>query len=138
MQIESLFEVLQPMDKEAFVKIVTADQPDAPAYFAYDAVLNSKQRQTLDKAMKQTLKPLSLEAVLELRSAAVHAHLTHQTCDTFSTDALTISDEIIMNPGAPVVLPARCMERPNFQAKFFSTTRTRRWLSVLPGMQTRS
>jgi len=60
---------LQPMEREAFVNIVTADQPDAPAYFAYDAVLNSKKRQTLDKALKQTLKPLSLDAVLELRSA---------------------------------------------------------------------
>ena len=33
---------LQPMSKEAFVELVTADQPDAPAYFIYDAVLNSQ------------------------------------------------------------------------------------------------
>src|SRR4029453_12800243 len=31
---------LQPMSKAAFVELVTADQPDAPAYFTYDAVLN--------------------------------------------------------------------------------------------------
>jgi hydroxyacylglutathione hydrolase len=32
---------LQPMSREAFIELVTADQPDAPAYFVYDAVLNS-------------------------------------------------------------------------------------------------
>src|SRR6185437_1819612 len=35
---------LQPMSKEAFIKVVTADQPDAPSYFTYDAVLNSQER----------------------------------------------------------------------------------------------
>src|SRR5881397_3740481 len=34
---------LQPMSKAAFVELVTADQPDAPAYFTYDAVLNTKE-----------------------------------------------------------------------------------------------
>ena len=33
---------LQPMSKAAFVELVTVDQPDAPPYFTYDAVLNSK------------------------------------------------------------------------------------------------
>ena len=40
---------LQPMDKAEFVKLVTADQPDAPAYFSYDTVLNRQKRQTLEK-----------------------------------------------------------------------------------------
>ncbi|HEV3481692.1 MAG TPA: MBL fold metallo-hydrolase, partial [Candidatus Acidoferrales bacterium] len=40
---------LQPMSKEAFVQVVTADQPEAPAYFTYDAVLNSEERPTLDQ-----------------------------------------------------------------------------------------
>ena len=42
---------LQPMSKAAFVELVTADQPDAPPYFTYDAVLNSKERPTLDEAL---------------------------------------------------------------------------------------
>src|ERR1700733_12813972 len=42
---------LQPMSKEAFISVVTADQPDAPAYFAYDAVLNSEERPTLDETL---------------------------------------------------------------------------------------
>src|SRR5437588_120521 len=42
---------LQPMSKAAFVELVTADQPEAPAYFNYDAVLNSEERPTLDQAL---------------------------------------------------------------------------------------
>jgi glyoxylase-like metal-dependent hydrolase (beta-lactamase superfamily II) len=37
---------LQPMSKQAFIELVTADQPEAPPYFAYDAVLNSRERPT--------------------------------------------------------------------------------------------
>lgn len=54
---------LQPMSKERFIELVTADQPDAPAYFTYDAVLNSRERPTLDQALARELKPLSLEQV---------------------------------------------------------------------------
>src|SRR5580693_6292576 len=59
---------LQPMGKQAFIDIVTADQPEAPPYFVYDAVLNSKERQTLDVALERELTPLSLEAVLKLQA----------------------------------------------------------------------
>ena len=57
---------LQPMSREAFKKIVTADQPEAPDYFVHDAILNRKERTALDEAMKKTLKPLSLDEVLAL------------------------------------------------------------------------
>ena len=60
---------LQPMSKEAFVQVVTADQPDAPAYFNYDAVLNSEERPTLDQALAREMNPLPLERVLELQAA---------------------------------------------------------------------
>ena len=56
---------LQPMSRDAFVELVTADQPDAPAYFTYDAVLNAKERPTLDESLAEGLKPLRLEQVLE-------------------------------------------------------------------------
>ena len=56
---------LQPMSREAFVELVTADQPDAPAYFVYDAVLNAKEHQTLDRSLAEGLKPLTLEQVLD-------------------------------------------------------------------------
>ena len=58
---------LQPMTKDEFVKLVTADQPDAPPYFTYDAVLNSKERPTLDDALEREVQPIPLDGVLALR-----------------------------------------------------------------------
>ena len=55
------------MSKTAFIDLVTADQPDAPPYFTYDAVLNSKERPTLDKALAAELNPMTLELVLALQ-----------------------------------------------------------------------
>jgi glyoxylase-like metal-dependent hydrolase (beta-lactamase superfamily II)/rhodanese-related sulfurtransferase len=60
---------LQPMSKDAFVTLVTADQPDAPPYFTYDAVLNARERPTLDAALERGLKPLDLETVLALQAS---------------------------------------------------------------------
>src|SRR5688572_15993000 len=58
---------LQPMSRDAFVALVTADQPDAPPYFTYDAVLNSKERPTLDANLRLFLKPLAVDSLLELQ-----------------------------------------------------------------------
>ena len=55
------------MGQEEFVAIVTADQPDAPAYFTYDAMLNRQVRQTLDETLERTMRPLDLDAALRLR-----------------------------------------------------------------------
>jgi len=57
---------LQPMSKEAFIQVVTADQPEAPAYFTYDAVLNSQERPTLDETMSR-VNPMTLDDVLALQ-----------------------------------------------------------------------
>ena len=46
---------LQPMSVEQFVDIVTADQPAAPAYFAYDANLNRSERPLFDEGPLPTL-----------------------------------------------------------------------------------
>jgi len=59
---------LQPMSKEAFIQVVTADQPEAPPYFTYDAVLNSEERPTLDEALAREMNPLTLDEVLELKA----------------------------------------------------------------------
>jgi hydroxyacylglutathione hydrolase len=59
---------LQPMSKEAFIQVVTADQPEAPPYFTYDAVLNSEERPTLDEALAREMNPLTLDAVLALQA----------------------------------------------------------------------
>ena len=58
---------LQPMSKEAFIRIVTAEQPDAPSYFKYDAILNMKERPTLEQTLRKNLKPLGLSEVLRMR-----------------------------------------------------------------------
>lgn len=60
---------LQPMNKEEFIKLVTADQPEAPQYFSYDAMLNKSERATLEQVLETGLNPLSLEEVLKLREA---------------------------------------------------------------------
>jgi len=60
---------LQPMSKEEFIRLVTADQPDAPAYFTYDAILNTRERATLDKNLEQVLHPIDLEEVLRMGDA---------------------------------------------------------------------
>jgi glyoxylase-like metal-dependent hydrolase (beta-lactamase superfamily II)/rhodanese-related sulfurtransferase len=60
---------LRPMTKAAFVDLVTTDQPDAPAYFTYDAVLNSRERPTLDEALARELKPLTLTQLLDAQAA---------------------------------------------------------------------
>lgn len=57
---------LQSMSKEAFIQVVTADQPEAPAYFTYDAVLNSEERPTLDQTLER-VKAMTLDDVLLLQ-----------------------------------------------------------------------
>ena len=59
---------LQPMIKAEFVDLVTADQPDAPSYFTYDAVLNSQEHPTLDQTL-QRISALTLDQVLALQAA---------------------------------------------------------------------
>jgi glyoxylase-like metal-dependent hydrolase (beta-lactamase superfamily II)/rhodanese-related sulfurtransferase len=58
---------LQPMSEEEFVRLVTADQPEAPPYFTYDAVLNTKERPTLEDTLERVLNPLSLEEVVNMK-----------------------------------------------------------------------
>lgn len=56
---------MQPMSLEAFKALVTADQPEAPDYFVYDAILNRKERTDLDANMQKSLRKMSVEEVLE-------------------------------------------------------------------------
>jgi hydroxyacylglutathione hydrolase len=72
---------LQPMTKAAFVDLVTADQPDAPAYFTYDAVLNSQERPTLDEALARELNPISLDQVLALQQVGGQVLDTRDAAD---------------------------------------------------------
>jgi rhodanese-related sulfurtransferase/glyoxylase-like metal-dependent hydrolase (beta-lactamase superfamily II) len=60
---------LQPMTKEEFVRLVTADQPDAPPYFTYDAILNTREHTSLDRNLEQVLHPIELDEVLRMGDA---------------------------------------------------------------------
>jgi rhodanese-related sulfurtransferase/glyoxylase-like metal-dependent hydrolase (beta-lactamase superfamily II) len=60
---------LQPMTKDEFIRLVTADQPDAPPYFTYDAILNTRERTTLDKNLEQVLHPIDLAEVFQIADA---------------------------------------------------------------------
>jgi hydroxyacylglutathione hydrolase len=57
---------LQPMSKDSFIQVVTADQPEAPAYFTYDAVLNSEERLTLDQTLAR-VNPMTLGDLLAIQ-----------------------------------------------------------------------
>jgi hydroxyacylglutathione hydrolase len=57
---------LAPMSRERFIETVTADLPDAPAYFTYDAVLNTRERPTLEQTLERELRPLTLEETVAL------------------------------------------------------------------------
>ncbi len=59
---------LAPMTRERFIETITADLPDAPAYFTYDAVLNARERPTLEQALERELRPLTLGQTLELQA----------------------------------------------------------------------
>ena len=108
---------LQPMTREQFIEIVTADQPDTPAYFTYDAVQNSRERPTLETTLRRELLPLQLEQLLDLvgdhaqlldtreqtdfEAAHVHGALNIGLGGSFATWAGTLLD-----PERPVVVIA--------------------------------
>ncbi|MET7378364.1 MBL fold metallo-hydrolase [Streptomyces sp. NPDC005526] len=57
----------RPMSEEQFVALVTAGQPSAPAYFAYDAVLNRKEHGLFDAGV--AVRPLSAGEFGQRRAA---------------------------------------------------------------------
>lgn len=59
---------LQPMSREEFKTIVTAEQPEAPSYFVHDAILNRQERPNLAQTLSQSLHALSLEEVLRYKN----------------------------------------------------------------------
>lgn len=108
---------LQPMSKDEFIALVTADQPEAPPYFSYDAMLNRRERPTLEQTLHQVLKPLTLDEVLrqmnagaqvlDVRDAAdfeagyLHGSVNVGLQGNFATWAGTVLEQ-----GTPIVLIA--------------------------------
>src|SRR3954465_5603799 len=87
---------LQPMTKAAFVDLVTADQPDAPPYFTYDAVLNSREHATLDETLARELHPMTLDQVMAIQDGGGQA-LDTRDADTFA--AAHLKDSINVGLG---------------------------------------
>jgi rhodanese-related sulfurtransferase len=79
------------MSKDEFVAMVTTDQPDAPAYFTYDAVLNTKERPTLTEALERG--PITLEQLLALQAVGAQVLDTRDPGD-FAAAHLTGSINI--------------------------------------------
>jgi glyoxylase-like metal-dependent hydrolase (beta-lactamase superfamily II) len=106
---------LQPMSREAFVGLVTADQPAAPAYFAYDAGLNRAERPTLEQVLGQALKPLALDEVLAQVQGGAQL-LDTRDADSFAAEHVRGSINIglsgryaswvgtVLDPRRPIVL----------------------------------
>ena len=57
---------LQPMSREEFKAIVTAEQPEAPGYFVHDAMLNRQEQPSLDATLTRSLRALEVDEVLRL------------------------------------------------------------------------
>jgi len=55
---------LQPMSREDFKEIVTAEQPEAPGYFVHDAMLNRQEHASLDTTLTKSLRGLSVADVM--------------------------------------------------------------------------
>lgn len=113
---------LQPMSEEEFVALVTADQPEPPAYFAYDAALNRASRPTLQEVMEHE-RPLGVDEVVALRDSGAQvldsrepqafaaAHLAHSVniglSGKFATWAGTLLERdrsivVVADPGREV------------------------------------
>ena len=72
---------LQPMERDSFVGLMTADLPESPAYFSYDAALNTQEHATLHQSLERALKPLSLDEVLAQRAAGAQLLDTRDPAD---------------------------------------------------------
>ena len=72
---------LQPMTKDEFKRMITAEQPEAPDYFVHDAILNRQERGTLQLSMQASLKPLELDEVVRLQGAGAQVVDTRDTAD---------------------------------------------------------
>jgi hydroxyacylglutathione hydrolase len=57
------------MTRSEFKAIVTAEQPEAPAYFSHDAMLNRQEHVSLGATLKNSRRELGVDDLLRLRDA---------------------------------------------------------------------
>ncbi|MGV4923230.1 MBL fold metallo-hydrolase [Streptomyces sp. BHT-5-2] len=106
---------LQPMTQDAFVRLVTAEQPATPGYFAHDVALNRDGHPlrdpappaplTLDEAL--TARATQGAALLDCRPAAeyIRAHLAGSLHSSLDTRFAEYAGSVVA-PGTPLVLLA--------------------------------
>lgn len=58
---------LQPMNKAAFVAMLTQGQPKAPRYFLHDALMNRRARPTIDEVIVRGRRGMTLAQALQAR-----------------------------------------------------------------------
>ncbi|MGW1378923.1 MBL fold metallo-hydrolase [Streptomyces sp. NPDC002446] len=106
---------LQPMPEEAFVRLVTAEQPATPGYFAHDAALNRDGHPLLDAApppaltLEEALAARDQQgaALLDCRPLAAYtrAHLAGSLHTSLDTRFAEYAGSVVA-PGTPIVLLA--------------------------------
>ncbi|WP_438487517.1 MBL fold metallo-hydrolase [Streptomyces sp. S186] len=106
---------LQPMTQDAFVRLVTAEQPATPGYFAHDVALNRDGHPlrdpappaplTLDEAL--TARDTQGAALLDCRPSAdyTRAHLAGSLHASLDTRFAEYAGSVVA-PGTPLVLLA--------------------------------
>ncbi len=72
---------LAPMTKAEFIRMATTDLPEAPDYFGYDAMLNRKERGTLEENLTKELKPLSVDEVIALQATGAQVVDVREAAD---------------------------------------------------------
>ncbi len=104
-------------DLASFKAYVTSEQPAAPAYFAFDAVLNRKERPVLDTNLEHANRSLTLDQVLTHREQGAQL-LDTRPADTFARGHLVGSLNVplegryatwagtLLDPERPIVLVA--------------------------------
>jgi len=87
---------LQPMTKEAFIELVTTDQPEPPRYFPYDTCLNRRERSRLEYVLQKAMNPLTLDQVLRWKTSKAQMIDVRDPLD-FATGYLVDSINIGLN-----------------------------------------
>jgi glyoxylase-like metal-dependent hydrolase (beta-lactamase superfamily II)/rhodanese-related sulfurtransferase len=115
---KQLNHALQPMSKAEFVRLVTADQPSAPAYFAHDAELNRVERPILSEVVAKALLPLAPGEVRELVKSGGAVLLDTRDADAFAAEHVRGSVNIglggrfaswvgtLLDPARPLIVVA--------------------------------
>ncbi len=106
---------LQPMSKDEFVAAVTEGQPSAPAYFAYDAMLNRENRPLLDEDAEPAALTVEEIGRWQRRGAVVvdardpvefaHGHLIGSVNIGMAGRYAEFAGGVVQ-PGAPIVIVA--------------------------------